>query len=185
LTDNGSFCIAISDEYAAEIKQLGTNYDLTLRNWIIWHYTFGPHQEKKFGRDKTHLLYFTKHKSNFTFNADAIRVPSLRQTKYQDKRANPKGRVPGDVWEFPRICGTFKKRTGHPAQMPEEITDRIVLACSNPGDLVLDPFAGSGSSIVSAVKHGRRAIGIELSENYAEAARKRVEKVHAPASPVS
>lgn len=174
LKPTGALWVMIGDENVLAVLKAAEVLKLTRRNWVVWHFAFGPHQERKFGRDKNHLLYFVKDPECFTFNADPIRIPSARLAKYKDKRANPKGRVPGDVWSFPRICGTFKKRTGHPAQMPEEITDRIVLACSNPGDLVLDPQCGSGTCGVSAVKHGRRFLGIELSENYAEAARQRV-----------
>lgn len=165
LKPTGTLWIAINDENVAMAHQKAHLAGLTLRNWIIWYYTFGTHQRKKFGRSKTHLLYFVKSPKEFTFNADAVRVPSKRQ-KIGDKRADPRGRVPPDVWKMSRLCGTFKERTGHPCQMPEKVLDRIILSTSNPGDLVADPFAGSGTTLAVAVKHGRRAIGCELSKGY-------------------
>lgn len=173
----GSLFVAIGDEYAAEHKLLLDGLKLTMRNWLIWHYTFGVYCDKKFGRSHAHVLYYVKGKKGFTFNADAVRVPSARQTRYNDRRANPEGRVPPDVWEFPRVCGTFRERTGHPCQISLALMERIVKACSNPGDLVLDPFAGSGTTLVAAKKLGRRWLGFELSEAYAEAARGRLEGV--------
>src|SRR3990170_3954978 len=99
LKPGGSFYLAIGDEYAADLtviarRKLGFN----LRNWIIWHYTFGQQPKNKFARSHTHILYFTKDPKNFTFNPDAVRVASARQTTYNDARANPKGKLPDDVW---------------------------------------------------------------------------------------
>src|SRR5437763_11385998 len=153
-----------------------------------------------FAKSHTHILYFSKHKpdhglTNITFNADAIRVPSARQTTYADARANPKGKVPDDTWylrpqetteEFfapdsdtwnvSRVCGTFKEREGwHGCQMPIAVLDRIVKASSNPGDVVLDPFNGSGTTVVSAALLGRQYMGIDQSEEYVSFARKRLE----------
>lgn len=179
LADTGSIFIAIGDELAADYCQLARNFGLTLRNWIIWHYTFGPHQKRKFGRDHAHILYFTAHPKRFTFNADAIRVESARQ-RMGDKRANPAGRVPGDVWQFPRLPGNAKERTGHPCQMPEAILERIILAASNPGDLVFDPFAGSGTTLAVAKRLGRRWAGCELSPDYAAKIETRLAKVGSP-----
>src|SRR5207302_3777333 len=103
-----------------------------------------------------------------------IRVPSARQLVYRDRRANAQGRLPDDTWilrpqdlphgfdsaedtwYFPRVCGTFKERAGfHGCQMPEQLLGRIIKASSNPGDLVLDPFAGSGSTLAAAKKLAR------------------------------
>jgi len=176
LKPTGTFWIAIGDEYAAEIRVM-MRERATLRNWVIWHYTFGQNCKKKFNRSHAHLFYFVKDPEAFTFNADdpSVRVPSDRQLKYNDKRANPKGKLPGDVWTFSRVCGTFKERVGwHPCQMPLALLERIVLACSKPGDVVLDPFAGSGTTLVAAARHGRRWVGVELSEKYARRAAKRV-----------
>src|SRR5262249_29927178 len=147
----------------------------------------------KFSRSHTHLFHFVKDAKNFTFNGDAIRVPSARQLVYADSRANPKGRLPDDTWVlrpqdlpegfeahedtwyFPRVCGTFRERAGfHGCQMPERLLARIIRASSNEGELVVDPFAGSGSTLVVAKKLGRRCLGFEMSKKYAAEVRKRL-----------
>ena len=182
LKPNGTFWLAIGDDYAAELKMLVTHepqWPFHCRNWVIWHYTFGNHCTKKFTRSHTHLLYFVKDPKNFTFNADAIRVPSARQLKYNDKRANSKGRVPDDMWQFPRVCGTHSERQGfHGCQMPEQVLGRIIQACSNEGDLVLDPFVGSGTTPAVAKKLRRCYLGIELSKKYVAGTRGRLALTH-------
>jgi len=175
LTSTGSFWVAIGDEYAAEVRLIARRLGLHLRNWVIWHYTFGQNTRKKFARSHTHLFYWTKDPKAFTFNDQAVRIPSARQTTYADKRAHPKGKLPDDVWSFSRVCGTFNERARwHPCQMPERLLERIVLACSNPGDLVLDPFSGSGTTCVVAARLGRRYTGIDISEEYVRRARRRI-----------
>jgi site-specific DNA-methyltransferase (adenine-specific) len=196
LKPDGSFYLAIGDEYAADLcviarRKLGFH----LRNWIVWHYTFGQQTKRKFAKSHTHILYFTKDEKNFTFNADSVRVASARQTTYADARANPKGKLPDDVWvlrpqeaskEFfagekdtwyiSRVCGTFKEREGwHGCQMPKGVLDRIIQASSNPGDMVVDPFNGSGTTVVSAALLGRKFVGIDQSEEYVAHARLRLE----------
>jgi DNA modification methylase len=174
LAHGGAFWLAIGDKYAAHLAIIADNIlGLKRQAWVIWHYRFGQNQKNNFARCKTHLLYWTK-SNRTTFNADSIRVPSLRQIKYGDKRANPKGKLPSDVWDFPRVCGTFKERTDHPCQMPLAVLERIILGCSNEGDHILDPFAGSGTTLHAALKHNRRTTGIELSEAYAAAIRSRL-----------
>lgn len=167
LKNNGTIYIAIGDEFAAEIniilKRIGFNY----RNWIIWYYTFGQNQRKKFNRSHTHLLYFTKDKEKFTFNDKNIRVPSARQLIYKDKRANPLGKIPDDVWQFSRVCGTFKERIGkHPCQMPEDLLELIIKTSSKEGNLVLDPFGGTGTTVTVAKRLKREFITIEISNEY-------------------
>jgi DNA modification methylase len=195
LKPDGSFWLAIGDEFAAELKMIvHRELGLTPRSWVIWYYTFGVNCKYKFSRSHAHLFYFVKDRENFTFNDDAIRVPSARQLVYADRRANPKGRLPDDTWILrpqdvrggfdplddtwyvPRVCGTFKERTGwHGCQMPEQLLGRIIKSCSNPGDLVLDPFAGSGTTLTVAKKLGRRPLGFELSPDYADRARARLD----------
>jgi DNA modification methylase len=179
LKPDGSFYIAIGDDFAAEIRVLGRELGLHLRNWIIWHYTFGQNMKAKFSRSHTHIFYFTKDAQRFTFNDTHLRFPSARHTEYQDLRANPLGRLPNDVWdEFPRVCGTFRERAGfHGCQMPEALLMRIIMASSNPGEIVLDPFIGSGTTAAAAKRIGRRYIGIDLSAEYAKHTRKRLETV--------
>jgi site-specific DNA-methyltransferase (adenine-specific) len=195
LKPEGTFWLAIGDEYAAELKVMAhRNLGFSLRNWVIWYYTFGVHCSRKFARSHAHLFYFVKDPKRFTFNDGAIRVPSARQLVYFDTRANPKGRVPddtwilrpqdvpdgfspeGDTWYVPRVCGTFKERAGwHGCQMPEQLLGRIIRSCSNPGEVVLDPFGGSGTTLVVAKKLGRRFLGFEISSDYAEQIESRLE----------
>lgn len=186
LKPDGTFWLAIGDEYAAELKVMfHRDLKLALRSWVIWYYTFGVNCTKKFSRSHAHLFYFVKDPQNFTFDEESIRVPSARQLIYNDKRANPKGRLPDDTWilrpqdlpdgftpdqdtwHIPRVCGTFKERAGwHGCQMPERLLARIIQACSKPGETVLDPFGGSGTTLVVAKKLKRPFLGFELSPDY-------------------
>lgn len=195
LLQHGSLWIAIGDEYAADVRIIGRELGLTMRNWIIWYYTFGQNTKKKFSRSHTHIFYFVKHPDEFIFNDNAIRVPSARQTRYNDKRAHPKGKVPDDTWilrpqeqpsmfsadedtwNFSRVCGTFKERAGfHGCQMPEKLLARIIDTATAPGQLVLDPFSGSGTTVCVASSMGRRYIGIDLSENYVKLGLERLQQ---------
>ena len=176
LRPDGSFYIAIGDEYAANVKIIADELGLVLRNWLIWHYTFGQQSKNKFARSHTHIFYFVKDKKNFTFNDYAVRIPSDRQLLYNDKRANPAGKMPDDVWNgYSRVCGTFKERLGwHPCQMPENLLKRIIAVSSNPSDCVLDPFSGSGTTLAAAYQLGRNYVGIDISEKYVKNAEKRL-----------
>jgi len=178
LADDGSIYIAIGDEYAAEVRMILRDQKLHLRNWIVWHYTFGQNCKKRFNRSHAHIFYATKNDKQFVFNtADPqLRIKSKRQTQYNDKRANPKGKLPDDTWTFSRVCGTFKERCGwHPCQMPEALLERVIRASSRPGDLVMDPFAGSGTTCVVAQRLGRHYVGTDVSKLYVAEARKRLE----------
>jgi len=167
LKDNGTIYIAIGDEFAAEINIILKMSGFHFRNWIIWYYTFGQNQKKKFNRSHTHIFYFTKNKDKFTFNDNNIRIHSARQLIYKDKRANPIGKIPDDVWQFSRICGTFKERFGkHPCQMPESLLERIISVSSTIGDIVLDPFGGTGTTAIVTKNLKRHFITIEISKNY-------------------
>jgi DNA modification methylase len=170
LKPHGSFYIAIGDDYAANVKILADELGLVMRNWIIWHYTFGQQTKTKFARAHTHIFYFVNDETNFTFNDYAVRVPSDRQLIYNDRRANPVGKMPDDVWNgFSRVCGTFKERAGwHPCQMPESLLKRIIAVSSNPGQCVLDPFSGSGTTAAAACQLSRDYVGVEISEKYVE-----------------
>jgi len=176
LKPDGSFYIAIGDDYAADVKSIADKLRLFMRNWIIWHYTFGQQMKNKFSRSHTHIFYFVNDEKNFTFNDYAVRVPSDRQLIYGDKRANTAGKMPDDVWDgYSRVCGTFKERTAfHPCQMPESLLKRIIAVSSNPADCVLDPFIGSGTTAAAAYQLGRNYVGIEISEKYVEKANERL-----------
>jgi site-specific DNA-methyltransferase (adenine-specific) len=188
LRPDGTFWLASGDEYAAELKVIATReLGLTCRSWVVWYYTFGVNCKQKFSRSHAHLFHFIRDAAAFTFNTDAIRVPSARELVYGDKRANPTGRLPDDTWilrpqdlpegfgaaedtwYFPRICGTFKERSGwHGCQMPEQLLGRIIRVSSREGEMVLDPFGGSGTTLAVAKKLGRSFLGMELSESYAD-----------------
>ncbi|MBL9090361.1 MAG: hypothetical protein JNL96_04010 [Planctomycetaceae bacterium] len=188
LKPNGTFWLAIGDEYAAELKLASQDIGFTCRSWVVWYYTFGVNCVNKFTRSHAHLFYFVKDPNNFTFRGEAAenRIPSARQLVYNDARANPHGRLPDDTWilrpqdmadcftaeedtwYFPRVAGTFKERAGfHGCQMPEQLLGRIIRCCSHEGDVVLDPFSGSATTLVTAKKLGRQFLGFELSEDYA------------------
>ena len=195
LVPHGTFWLAIGDEYAAELKVLAKSMGFHMRNWVVWYYTFGVHCKQKFTRSHAHLFYFVKDIARFTFNARDIAVPSARQLVYGDARANPQGRTPDDTWilrpqdcpdgfgpdedtwYFPRVAGTFKERAGfHGCQMPEQLLGRIIRACSNSDEIVLDPFAGSATTLVVAKKLGRQFFGFELSSDYAQKGAARLEQ---------
>jgi site-specific DNA-methyltransferase (adenine-specific) len=184
LKPSGCFWIAIGDDYAAEVRMLGRELGLHLRNWVIWHYTFGQQTKAKFARSHTHLFYFVKDPTDFTFNDEAVRTFSDRQRVYKDKRANKAGKIPDDSWnEFPRVCGTFGEREGwHPCQMPETVLMRIILACSSPKDIVFDPFAGSGTTLAVAKKLSRKYVGVEVSADYAKRIRARLAAIRSMAA---
>lgn len=177
LKPDGSFYIAIGDEYAAHVRLIGDQLGLTLRNWIIWHYSFGQQTKQKFARSHVHIFYFVKDDKNFTFNDFAIRVPSDRQLFYNDARANGTGKIPDDTWNcYSRICNSFKERQGwHPCQMPELLLARIIAVSTTPGGLVLDPFNGSGTTAAAAFQLGRAYCGIDISDEYVKNTQLRIE----------
>lgn len=198
LKSNGTFWLAIGDEYAAELKILSQEIGFHCRSWVVWYYTFGVNCSKKFSRSHAHLFYFVKDPKEFTFRGEELenRIPSARQLVYGDKRANPTGRLPDDTWilrpqdladcfssvedtwYFPRVAGTFKERAGfHGCQMPEQLLGRIVRFCSHSGDKVLDPFSGSATTLAVAKKLGRQFLGFDLSESYVQAGMERLARV--------
>ncbi len=198
LKDNGTFWLAIGDEYAAELKLESQRTGFHCRSWVIWYYTFGVHCQRKFTRSHAHLFHFVKNKNDFVFNNEDpdLRVPSARQLVYNDKRANSKGRMPDDTWilrpqdltdgfnpdedtwYFPRVAGTFKERAGfHGCQMPEQLLGRVIRSCSNERDIVLDPFSGSSTTLAVAKKLDRQFLGFELSKEYVKLGSKRLKGI--------
>ena len=179
---DGSLWVAIGDEYAAEYKSILDATGFTLRNWLIWRYGFGVQTKEKFSRCHAHIFYYVRDPKNFVFRPDRVKVTSAREAEYGDNRAAPGGKVPPDVWDFPRVAGTFGERvkvagdskTAHPCQMPEALLERVILCASEPGDVVADPFGGSGTTAVAAKRHGRRFWASELSPEYAEVIRARL-----------
>ncbi len=187
LKPTGTFWLAIGDEFAAELKVLAQECGFSCRSWVIWYYTFGVNCMRGFSRSHTHLFHFVRDPGKFTFNDvnPRIRVKSARELVYADGRANPKGRLPDntwiirpqdipdsfgpdhDTWYFARVAGTFLERQGfHGCQMPEQLLARIIRTSCQPGEWVVDPFAGSGTTLAVAKKLGRQWTGIELSEEY-------------------
>ncbi|MEE9269895.1 MAG: site-specific DNA-methyltransferase, partial [Candidatus Krumholzibacteria bacterium] len=197
LKPDGTFWLAIGDEYAADLKIIAEReIGFVTRSWVIWYYTFGVNCKRKFNRSHAHLFHFVKDPKQFTFNAAEIKVPSARQLVYADRRANPSGRLPDDTWilrpqdlphgfeanqdtwYFPRVCGTFKQRAGwHGCQMPERLLDRVIRTSSCPGDVVLDPFAGTGTTLAVAKKLHRRWLGFEISKQYVKEINDRLSRI--------
>lgn len=150
------------------------------RNRIVWSFNHGLHCSKRFsGRHET-LLWFTK-TGEYKFNLDDIRVPQ----KYPGKRhykgphkgelsGNPLGKNPGDVWEIGNVKNNHPEKTEHPCQFPVELVRRVILATSDPGDLVIDPFMGSGTTAVAATLERRNFTGFETDAGYVEIAHSRL-----------
>jgi DNA modification methylase len=171
LADDGSLWVMIGDEYAAEycteIKAAG----FTVRSWIKWYETFGVNCSNKFNRTSRHIFYAVKDEKSFVFNPEPVTRPSDRQTKYGDNRAAAGGKLWDDVWQIPRLTGTCAERIpDFPTQLPLALVEPIVLCASMPGDLVVDPFNGSGTTGVASIQNGRKYVGIEKSEKFADMA---------------
>lgn len=172
LTPDGSLWLLVSWPYACEqgvtLKRLG----LTIRNVVVWHEGFGTQTERKFARCSRPLFYAVKDARNFVFDDAAARVPSDRQTKYGDTRADPRGKVMGDVWsDIPRLAGTHAERLpGLPTQLPVALVERVVRVATAPGDLIADPFAGGATAGVAALRLGRRYLGFERQPRFHEIA---------------
>ena len=185
LSSCGTFWINIPDDTCAEIVMYMKSRNMHMINWCIWHYRFGQNAKSKFISSKVHALYFARNPADRTWNPEQILEPSDRATTYFDPRTTEKAdgfppgmRMPMDVWYGPglgRIQGNNKERRGyHDNQLPEAYLERVILACSNEGDLVLDPFLGSGTTAVVAHAYGRRFIGTEFSEANAHSAFERI-----------
>jgi adenine-specific DNA-methyltransferase len=192
LANNGSVCWQVGNHVSkSEVFPLDMLFypifktaKFILRNRIIWHYGHGLHTTKRFSGRYESLLWFTKSNS-YTFHLDPVRIPS----KYPGKRhykgpnrgkpsGNPKGKNPTDIWlivkqdwengiwEIPNVKAKHPEKTIEPCQFPVELVERCVLALSNDSDLVFDPYAGVGSTLIAAAMHGRRSIGAEKEDIY-------------------
>ncbi|HPJ81977.1 MAG TPA: site-specific DNA-methyltransferase [Saccharofermentans sp.] len=142
---------------------------------VVWQYGAGVSTKKRLSPRNEKWLFYVKDKENYIFNLDAIRDPNVKypnQKKNGKFRCNPLGKNPSDVWEFPKVTTgskrSSKERTGHPAQFPLKIIERIVLASSNETDVVLDPFAGSCSTGIASMGLGRIYIGVEINQEYCD-----------------
>lgn len=196
LDPRGSMFVFIPDEWVSEVDVFcKRELKLFKRSHIVWYYTFGQcnSEGKGLSRSHTHILYFTKKKTIFTWNREAVAVPSARQLVYGDKRANPNGKAADntwmllkgemervfepdqDTWLENRVCGTYRARQkGSPNQIPVPLLERMVRMASDPGDLVIDCFLGSGSTALACRMHGRRFWGCDVSPKYVANAQKRI-----------
>lgn len=205
LSPEGSLCWQVGNYVEkSEIFPLDIFYypyfkrhGLRLRNRVIWHFEHGLHASKRFsGRYET-LLWFTK-SNDYTFNLDSVRVPSKYPgkthykpgEKYGTPSGNPLGKNPSDIWRIvvqdfetglwniPNVKANHPEKTIHPCQFPIELVERCVLALTNEGDWVLDPFSGVGSALLAALKNRRRAFGCEKERDYIKIAKQRVKDLY-------
>ena len=153
---------------------------LKLRNRIVWHYGHGLHYKRRFSGRYEVVLWYTN-SDDYTFNLDAVRVPSKYPGKkhYKGPRTgqysgNPLGKNPEDVWAIPNVKSSHVEKTGHPCQFPAALVQRLTLALTNPREVVFDPFAGVASTGVAAAITGRKFRGCEIAEDYAEMGEQRV-----------
>lgn len=140
---------------------------------VVWSYGAGVAARRSYSPRNEKFLWYVKDPENYTFNLDDVRDPDVKypnQKKNGKLKCNPLGKNPTDVWAFPKVTSganrSSPERTAHPAQFPEAVIERIILASSRPGDIVLDPFVGSGTTAVVARRLGRYTIGFELNEAY-------------------
>lgn len=153
---------------------------LSLRNRIVWSFGHGLHAQRRFsGRHET-ILWFTKG-DEYVFNLDSVRVPAKYPKKKHYKgpnkgrlSGNPLGKNPGDVWEIINIKALHPEKTDHPCQFPVALVDRLIKSLSNPGDIVVDPFLGSGTTLIAASINGRKGVGIEISQKYIKISKQRM-----------
>jgi adenine-specific DNA-methyltransferase len=192
LSDTGSICWQVGNfvdngaiyPLDSMLYPVFRDHGLQMRNRVIWHFEHGLHCSNRFsGRYET-IMWFTK-TSRYKFNLDPIRVPQ----KYPGKKhfkgpkagqfsGNPLGKNPGDVWVIPNVKSNHVEKTIHPCQFPVELVERLVLSMTEPGDWVLDPFLGAGSTVIAAIRHGRRGAGAEILPKYANLARERIRQEH-------
>lgn len=191
LSPSGSICWQVgnyvdgSEIYPLDILlyPLFKAHDLKLRNRIVWSFGHGLHCQNRFsGRHET-VLWFTK-SDNYVFNLDEVRVPS----KYPNKKhfkgpnkgqlsGNPLGKNPADVWDIPNVKANHVEKLDHPCQFPVGLVERLVLALTNKGDTVLDPYMGVGSSAIAALKHKRKAYGCDVVPEYIDIAWERIRQL--------
>lgn len=154
---------------------------LTLRNRIVWRFGHGLHCKKRFSGRYEVILWYTK-SEDYTFNLDAVRIPS----KYPGKRSykgpnagklssNPNGKNPEDVWDIPNVKSNHREKTTHPCQFPVGLVERLLLALTNEGHLLFDPFCGVGSAGVAAAVHRRQFLGCDIVKEYIDIAKARIE----------
>lgn len=171
LTKDGAIYVFMGMKYISYIfsileKELG----LFFNSWITWHYTQGIGKTKGYSPRHDDILFFTKSSKNYVFNLDAIRVPQ----KFYRSVNNMRGANPGNVWVFSHMHYCNKNRQKHPTQKPEGVYERIILASSNEGDCILDPFVGSGTALRVCQQTNRSCIGIDINQSYIDLVKKRL-----------
>lgn len=191
LSDTGSICWQVGNYVNdGSIIPLDTalfpifqDFKLVMRNRIIWRFEHGLHCSRRFsGRYET-INWFTKNTKDYVFNLDSVRVPQkypgkkyFKGPKVGQHSCNPLGKNPGDVWDIPNVKNNHVEKTEHPCQFPVGLIERIVLAMTNDGDWVLDPFLGTGTSLIAAIRHNRRGAGSETEKKYIGIASNRIQK---------
>jgi len=170
LKESGAIYVFMGVRFISRLLSiLETDLGLLFNGWITWHYTQGMGRMKGFSPRHEDILYFVNGK-NYTFNLDDIRIPQ----KYFRRRNNMRGANPGDVWQFSHVHYCSEEREEHPTQKPEGVLERIIRASSNPNELVLDPFVGSGTTCRVAKVLGRHWIGIDINPVYIKIAETRI-----------
>lgn len=170
LKTSGTLYVFMGFRFISYLYQiLDRDLKLYFNNWIVWHYTQGMGKTKGFSPRHDDILMFTK-TEDFKFNLDEVRVPQ----KYYRDRNNMRGANPGDVWEFSHVHYCNGNRQNHPTQKPEGLIERMVLASSDEGNLVVDPFSGSGTTLRVCQQFNRKAIGIEINPDYVTMTRNRL-----------
>jgi len=162
LTDGPVF-LSIADKWVSETEYIIKKGFIPLIKRIYWHFKFGQANNYIYSPCIRNMYWL----NNSTIYPDNIKIQSDRMKKYNDKRAKAGGKMPSNLWEFPRICGTFKERRKfHPCQHPEALLQRIILGHSEPGETVLDPMIGSGTTAIVCNRLNRNCIGIDCSKYY-------------------
>lgn len=155
-----------------------------LQQEVIWNYGAGVAAKRFFSPRNEKFLWYVKDQSNYTFNLDDVRDPDVKypnQKKNGKIKVNPLGKNPTDVWQIPKVTSgqnrSSKERMPHPAQFPRALIERIIKSSSNEGDIILDPFMGSGTTAEAAIRNNRIVVGFEIQKNYLEIISKRLENV--------
>lgn len=155
---------------------------LIMRNRIIWHFEHGLHCSKRFSGRYESIIWFTRKTKDYVFNLDPVRVPQkypgkkyFRGPKAGQYSCNPLGKNPGDIWNIPNVKSNHVEKTEHPCQFPVELIERLVLSMSDEDDWVFDPFLGTGTSVVAAIRHKRRGVGAETVKKYTDLAKERIQ----------
>ena len=171
LTEDGTIYIFMGMRYISYIYViLEQELNMKFNSWITWYYTQGIGKTKGFSPRHDDILMFTKSANNYVFNLDEVRVP---QKAYRSIN-NMRGANPGNVWEFSHMHFCNKNRQEHPTQKPEGLYERMIMASSNEGDLVVDPFLGSGTLLRVCQQTNRNGIGIEINPEYIEMSKERL-----------